>query len=164
MKNVIKVSLILVVLMVFTSTVRADSDLFKQYFKTYYTTGQLQAEGWKMGTEKVGYWYFYHENGKIASQGHFSNNKKNGYWYYFDKEGNKVSEGHFEANKREQWWVEYDGNLKAKYQYEDGKKEGYCLKYQNGKLFKAEKYQMGVKKGEWTDIPSFRRDNPNPEF
>ena len=39
----------------------------KNYQKEYYENGQLQAEGWSIGNEKLDYWYFYHPNGEIEN-------------------------------------------------------------------------------------------------
>jgi len=143
----------------------------KQYYKEYYVDGSIKEEGWKMNGQKVDYWYSYYPNGSIAEQGHFLNNRKYGYWYFYSPESKLAKEGHFINDKAEKWWIIYDiapnnrkNRITRKYQYQNNKKNGYCLLYRNDKLFKAEKYVDDQKTGEWTDISSFKKDNPNPSF
>ncbi len=135
----------------------------KKYHHEYYSSGKLKSEGWKSGEAKVDFWYFYHNNGKVSKEGHFENNKKNGYWHFYSNQGELLKEGHFINNKAEKWWIIYDiaAKITRKYQYKNNKKEGYSLLYRNNKLFKAERYSNDRKTGEWTDIFSFKRDNPN---
>jgi len=140
----------------------------KEYHIEYYTNGSIKAEGWKMKDQKVDYWFSYYPNGAIAKQGHFINNKKNGYWYFYSESNKLIREGHFIDDKAEKWWIIYDiatnnsrDQITKKYQYRNNKKNGYCLLYRNRKLFKAEKYVDDQKTGEWTDVFSFKKDNPN---
>lgn len=140
----------------------------KEYYREFYDNGSIKAEGWKIGSQKVDYWYNYHPNGNISEQGHFRNNKRNGYWFFYSVKNKLTKEGHFTNDKAEKWWIIYDiaaGNQKdqitRKYQYQNNKKNGYCLLYKNDKLFKAEKYVDDQKIGEWTDAFSFKKDNPN---
>ncbi|MCK8521115.1 hypothetical protein M0D21_06035 [Aquimarina sp. D1M17] len=135
----------------------------KEYHYEYYSDGTLKAEGWKEGETKVDFWHFYYPNGRVSHEGHFRKNQKTGYWYYYSKESKLLKEGHFVNDKAEKWWIIYDiaNGITRKYQYQNNKKEGYCLLYKNNKLFKAERYINDVKTGEWTDVFSFKRDNPN---
>ncbi len=135
----------------------------KEYHYEYYPNGMVKAEGWKLGEIRVDFWHFYHLNGKVSHEGHFNNNKKNGYWYYYSDKSTLLKEGHFINDKAEKWWIIYDiaAGITRKYQYQNNKKEGYCLLYRNNKLFKAERYINDMKTGEWTDVFSFKRDNPN---
>ncbi len=140
----------------------------KQYHKEYYQNGSIKAEGWKINDKKIDYWYEYYPNGQVAKEGHFYNNKKNGYWFFYTSDNKLAKEGHFIDNNAEKWWIIYDiasANKKTqitrKFQYRKNKKNGYCLLYKGKNLFKAEKYKDDKKTGEWTDIASFKRDNPN---
>ncbi|WP_299218049.1 hypothetical protein [uncultured Aquimarina sp.] len=140
----------------------------KKYQREYYSDGSIKAEGWKKDNQKVDYWYTYHPNGNILEQGHYRNNKKEGYWYFYSSESKLIKEGHFINDKAEKWWIIYDiaassqkDQIIKKYQYQNNKKNGYCLLYKNDKLFKAEKYVDDHKMGEWTDVFSFKKDNPN---
>ncbi|QKX04294.1 hypothetical protein HN014_05005 [Aquimarina sp. TRL1] len=140
----------------------------KQYIKEYYESGMLKAEGWIMGATKTKYWIYYYPNGQIKKKGDYKNDKKNGYWYFYTKDRQLVKEGHFIDNKAEKWWIIYDIadnnstiRITKKYQYQNNKKNGFCLIFKNDELFKAEKYINDQKMGEWTDVYSFRKDNPN---
>ena len=140
----------------------------KEYHREYYSDGSLKAEGWKLNDQKVDYWYLYHLNGSVSEKGRFDNNKKDGYWYFYSHENKLTKEGHFINDKAEKWWIIYDiapntenSKIVRKYQYQNNKKNGYCLLYENDRLFKAEKYVDDQKIGEWTDILSFKKDNPN---
>ncbi len=140
----------------------------KEYYRDYYPTGALKAEGWKVNGQATAYWYFYHTNGSIAKKGMLNHTKKEGYWYFYTPQKQLIKEGHFIQNKAEKWWIIYDiatsiseRTIVRKYQYHNGKKNGFCLLYKNDILFKAERYSNGQKMGEWTDIFSFKKDNPN---
>ncbi|MDY8134778.1 hypothetical protein [Aquimarina sp. 2201CG5-10] len=145
------------------SFIENDITLAKEYHYEYYTDGTIKSEGWKLGDNKVDFWHFYYPNGKVSSEGHYINNQKHGYWYFYSDKSDLLKEGHFINDKAEKWWIIYDiaAGITKKYQYKNNKKEGFCLLYKNNKLFKAEKYINNMKTGEWTDIFSFKRDNPN---
>lgn len=140
----------------------------KSYHKNYFNNGVLKEEGWKSDQKKESYWIYYYMNGTLKSKGHFRKDQKHGYWFFFSKNGDLLQEGHFINGKAEKWWIIYDiagsnskNKIIKKYQYQNNKKNGYCLLYKNDKLFKAEKYFNDQKMGEWTDIFSFKKDNPN---
>ncbi|MBW1297507.1 toxin-antitoxin system YwqK family antitoxin [Aquimarina litoralis] len=140
----------------------------KEYHREYYSDGSIKAEGWKINNQKTDYWYSYYPDGNVLEKGHFKNNKKQGYWYFYSSENKLLKEGHFINNKAEKWWIIYDiatinkkDRVTRKFQYRNNKKNGYCLLYKNDKLFKAEKYIDNQKMGEWTDVFSFKKDNPN---
>jgi len=145
-----------------------QNTLQKEYFYDYYENGTIKSEGWLFNGQKTDFWYFYYPNGKVLQKGSYQNDKKNGYWYFYENTGKLRKEGHFINNKAEKWWIIYDiatnnkkDKVTRKYQYRNNKKNGYCLLYKNNKLFKAEKYIENQKIGEWTDVSSFRKDNPN---
>ncbi|KAA1243867.1 toxin-antitoxin system YwqK family antitoxin [Aquimarina sp. RZ0] len=138
----------------------------KEYHREYYDNGLIKTEGWKINDQKTDYWFVYYPNGKVAEKGHFLHGKKEGYWYFYSQNNELLKEGHFKNNKAENWWIIYDiasskTKITKKYQYQNDKKNGFCLLYKNDRLFKAEKYINDEKTGEWTDISSFKRDNPN---
>ena len=72
-------------------------------------------------------------------------------------------EGHFVNDSAEKWWIFYEigGRKKSKFQYVNNKKNGYCLRYENGSLKRAESYKDGKKLNEWTSYRAFRKDNPD---
>lgn len=135
----------------------------KMYSKSYYSNGNLKAEGWKQMDTKTDYWIFYHKNGPIASKGHFNDGKRNGYWYFYDQNHTLIKEGHYKNENAVNWWVFYSENMNTehRFQYKFNKKNGFALIYKNGNLIKAEKYKNDKKLGEWTSIAAFKRDNPN---
>ena len=158
----------LIILIIACSFLSFQTTIQKEYYREYYNDGSIKAEGWKMDNQKVNYWYSYHPNGTVSEKGHFVKNKKEGYWYYYSPQNKLIKEGHFINNKAEKWWIIYDialdnqkSNVVRKYQYKNNKKNGYCLLYRNSRLFKAEKYVDDQKTGEWTDVFSFKKDNPN---
>jgi hypothetical protein len=141
--------------------VRVD-DPGKMYNKQFNEQGIMTAEGWMMGSMKVKFWKFYHPNGKLAAEGHFTANERSGYWHFYDLNGNLHREGHYSKGSAENWWIFFDlaHHEKRKIQFRKNQKNGFCLVYKGKKLTKVEKYDSDQKKGEWTDLRSFRRDNP----
>ncbi len=138
----------------------------KTYKKIYSQNGQLEAEGWVIGSLKTGYWNFYHENGTVAEKGAFKNNQRNGYWFFFRDNKDTIKEGHYKNGIAVGWWV-YNNDILGqteKCQYKKDQKQGYCFYYRNKKLFRAEKYESGEKTKEWTNLAGFIADNPNPKF
>ena len=109
----------------------------RNYTKTYFKNGQLQAEGWLSKNKKVDYWFYYYENGY------------------------KKEEGHYEANKKCKWWVFYESNkeINKKSEFEDDQLNGFSLFYKKNKIIRAEKYSMGKKIKEWNSISEFKKDN-----
>ena len=128
-------SVILTLLLVLS--LDADIKSNKAYHKDYYTNGILKSQGWIEGVHKTGYWFFYRKNGLLEK------------------------EGHYRKDKMTNWWIFYDNNglINHKCQLIGGKKNGYCLKYNNDKLSSAVKYANGKKIMEWYDLSSFKRDN-----
>ncbi len=143
----------------FTNNLEAQ----KSYHYAYYSDGSIKEEGWKIEETKIDYWISYFPNGQVAQKGHFKNNQRDGYWYFFSEEGKLEKEGHFKNDQADYWWTFYDfeAQIIRKYQYENNKKEGYCLLYKQDTLFKVERFKNDQKTGEWTDILSFKKDNPN---
>lgn len=137
-------------------------DVDKMYSKEYNNKGLLTGEGWVKNNAKVNYWYYYHSNGQVASEGHYENNAKSGYWHFYNQNGKVIKEGHYDRDIAENWWIFYDlaSNTKQKIQYQNNQKNGFCLVYQGRKLKKVDKYVNDVHKGTWTDVRSFKRDNP----
>ncbi|NNE76654.1 MAG: hypothetical protein HKN31_06225 [Pricia sp.] len=134
----------------------------KSYTKKYYSNGSLQAEGWVMGTMKMGYWKLYHPNGKLAAKGHFSKNKKDQYWHYYNTLGDIIKEGHYRNDSAEDWWIFYEpeNSEKLKIQYRENRRHGYAMRYKKRKLVKVERFDNNEKTGEWTSVIAFKIDNP----
>jgi len=133
----------------------------KKYVKEYDRNGNLKAEGWMLGENKDAYWKFYYPNNKLKKRGHFKDNTPIKYWYFYREDGIIESEGHYVNGFKNEWWLFYDkmGNVFHKCQLKNNKKNGYCFRYKNKKLIKAEKYKEGKKMKEWTDFKSFKKEN-----
>ncbi|MFK7749264.1 MAG: toxin-antitoxin system YwqK family antitoxin [Kordia sp.] len=133
----------------------------KKYKKSYFDNGQLQEEGWTKKGVKIKHWKFYYQNGALKKQGSFKNGKPAKYWYFYRANGTKESAGHFVNGKKSKWWLFFDmnGNVNHKCQLKNNQKNGYCLRYMDEELIRAEKYQNGKKIGEWTDLKSFKKEN-----
>ncbi|MFB0909735.1 MAG: hypothetical protein QMA99_02045 [Flavobacterium sp.] len=109
----------------------------RNYIKTYFKNGHLQAEGWLSKNQKVDYWFYYYEN------------------------GNKKEEGHYEDNKKCKWWVFYESNkeINKKSEFVRGTGEIRLRRCKKNKIIRAEKYSMGKKIKEWNSISEFKKDN-----
>ena len=131
------------------------------YVKTFYENGSLESEGWVKQDKKEDYWKFYYNNGRIKKEGHFSNSNPIEYWYFYAPNGLKESEGHFINGKKTNWWVFYDdlGKVNHKCQLKFNQKNGYCLKYKNGDIISASKYNAGKKIKEWYNLKDFKKEN-----
>ncbi|MBT8298900.1 MAG: hypothetical protein KJO52_11250 [Maribacter sp.] len=136
-----------------------DSD--SKYFKDFYASGKPKSEGWLIDGKKTGYWKFYHENGNTSEQGHYKYNRREKYWYFYSPNSVRIKEGKYLAGSMTSWWLFYDtkGRINHKCQLNNGKKNGYCLKYENEELVAAEKYHNGEKIKEWFNFVDFRREN-----
>ena len=145
------------------SSVYAKQEILdeRSYTKAYYSNGELRSEGWIENDSKESYWKFYYPNGNLQKEGHFSNDKPTKYWYFYRENGTLEREGHFSKGTKQLWWLFYDdiGKIYHKCQLKNNKKDGYCLRYLNEKLVKAEKYKAGKKIKEWTDFRSFKKEN-----
>ncbi len=139
----------------------SPSEEGRSYKKEYYQKGDLKAEGWIKNGIKEGYWKFYHPNGKLAEKGHYRRGHRDAYWYFYRENGIPKQAGHYKKGKMADWWLFFDshGNVNHKCQLDNGKKNGYCLQYENEELMSAEKYRNGKKVKKWTSFSSFRREN-----
>jgi len=132
-----------------------------KYYKDFYESGKPKSEGWIKNGLKTGYWKFYHKNGAISEQGHFKYNVREKYWYFYSPSKLRIKEGNFRKGKMYRWWLFYDskGRIDHKCQLSAGRKNGYCLKYENDALISAEKYRNGKKIKEWFSYNDFQREN-----
>lgn len=136
----------------------------KFYKREFYETGILKAEGWRKRNSRVDHWIFNYPDGKIWRKGHFRDNEMHGYWYFYAENKKLLKEGHYFLGKAENWWIFFEGTRSKKVQYRNDKKEGFALCYNNRKLEKVEKYFNDTKLDEWTDVYSFKLDNPEVKF
>ena len=152
MKNKLFIFLFLISVVVFSQ---------KTYQKKYFDNGNLKEEGWIKNSFKTNYWKFYYKNGHLKKEGNFKENRSTKYWYFYRKNGTLEKEGHFVRGKKSKWWLFYDidGFINHKCQLKNNQKNGYCLRYNQQELVKAEKYQQGKKIKEWTNLASFKKEN-----
>jgi antitoxin component YwqK of YwqJK toxin-antitoxin module len=149
--------MICIFLFIFPVTNTSES----KYFKDFYDSGQPKSEGWLKDGKKTGYWKFYYANGLPSKQGHYENDRRAKYWYFYSPERIRIKEGNYLSGEMSNWWLFYDtkGRINHKCQLNKGKKNGYCLKYENEELVSAEKYRNGEKIKEWFNFVDFRREN-----
>ena len=109
----------------------------KTYVKNYFENGKIESEGWVQDDMKVDYWFFYYENGK------------------------KKEEGHYAKNNKTKWWIWYNNQeiILKKCQFYNDKLNGLALIYQNGNLFRAEKYKMNIKTNQWNSVAAYKKDH-----
>ncbi len=133
----------------------------KVYQKNTNERGELESKGWILNGEKSGYWYTYHSNQQVASKGHYGNGRKEKYWYFYAPSGMLLKEGHYKLGNMEAWWVFYakSGQVECKIQYRNNAKNGYCLRYENDKIVKIEKFEADTKIGEWDNLKEFESEN-----
>jgi hypothetical protein len=140
----------------------AAADAQLQYKKEYNGSNTLLSEGWMENGTRVKYWKFYTAQGILKEEGHFKAGKRSGYWYFYNEAGNKTAEGSYANDEKTNWWKFYvNGKKESAVQYSNNQRNGYCLRYSNGDVYKCEKYKNDSKTGEWTDMASFRKDNPD---
>ena len=132
-----------------------------EYLKDFYESGKTKSEGWLVDGNKAGYWKFYYENGKTSEQGHYKHNRREKYWYFYSPNRIRIKEGNYLDGEMTSWWLFYDtkGRINHKCQLNNGKKNGYCPKYENEELVSAEKFQNGNKIKEWFNFVDFQREN-----
>lgn len=109
----------------------------KLYSKTYYSNGNLAAEGWTLEDQKIDYWF-----------------------YYFDN-GNKKSQGKYQDNKKINWWIFYNsnGSVLRKCEYKNDILNGLTIMYDRDKIIYAEKYENGIKKKKYFSIEEYKKDH-----
>ncbi len=133
----------------------------KVYKKNKIDSGVVTSEGWLFDGVKSDYWYTYNTDQNIYSEGHFKVGLKEKYWYFYQPNKKILKEGHYRNGLMCGWWVFYDntGSIACKKQYDKDKKQGFCVLYAHGEVFKIEKYRNDIKVGEWTDLKSFELEN-----
>ncbi|MCK0192723.1 hypothetical protein [Arenibacter sp. F20364] len=133
----------------------------RNYLREYYPNGALKAQGWEEKGLREGFWQFFHTNARLMEEGHYKKGIKSGYWYFYTPNGNLEKEGHYSNGDMTMWWLFYDvnGKIDHKCQLRKGIKDGYCLKYKDGKLISVVKYYKGQRIKEWQDFKSFKKEN-----
>ena len=101
---------------------------YQGYWKLYYDTGELQAEGEFENSRRIGDWVYYHKNGEVEHKAKFVDGLPQGKWtWYFD-----------------------NGKLRREEYYRRGKEDGKVIEYdREGKIVVEGDYVSGLRDGDW---------------
>lgn len=101
---------------------------YQGYWKLYYPSGELKAEGNYIDSKKDGEWTYYHRNGQIEHHAKYFEDLPQGAWT----------------------WYYSDGKLRRKEFYRKGKEDGPSVELANGgDTITSGTYNAGYKQGEW---------------
>jgi len=129
-----------------------DESGYKQSFwKEYYTTGELLAEGEYKDSEKIKQWKYYHKNGKTEQIGSYNKSgKATGNWKWYYESGKILKEEEFLNGLEEGFSKEYseNGKIIAEGEYLEGLEEGFWF-YDINDNREEGKFFDGEKSGEW---------------
>jgi len=121
------------------------------FWKEFYDTGVLKAEGYYKNNIKTGDWKFYSENQKIKQTGKFNNNGLQiGEWKWFYENGNIQKTENFKSGILEGLNEEFDenGNIICKGHYEEGNEDGFWFFVTNN--YRQEgTFSYGRRNGIW---------------
>jgi uncharacterized protein len=144
------------------------------FWKSYYVTGILKAEGKRTNFMLDSIWLFYDQAGDTTEKISFLYGKKNGWYFKYGKDPMKgvyiISKELFAGDKKE--GISYifypDGKIKQTFAYENGKKDGLSkeydkegnivtlIEYNNDFLITREKINRidskGLKQGSWKEF------------
>lgn len=131
------------------------------YEKNYFQSGQLKSEGWVTKGKKNGYWKFYSASGQLEKEGHFTNDKAVKYWFLYHSNGIVKAQGELNGHDKIGWWLFYinNGKLSEKVEYKLGKKHGYSIIYNAGKIVRVDQYENGTKVNEWHSLEEYRNSH-----
>lgn len=127
------------------------------YWKEYYPSGKLMAEGKYKDSYKVGVWNYYYENGKLEQKGKY-NSKQNpvGEWNYYYENGNIYKIENYLDGELDGDYIEFNdtGKIIVKGQYFEGLKTG-LWEYYIGDIIQKGKYFDGAETDWWvfTSVP-----------
>ncbi|MGM0582847.1 MAG: hypothetical protein ACQES1_10905 [Bacteroidota bacterium] len=120
-------------------------------FEEYYKTGQLKAKGQYSDGIKVGEWNYYFPNGEVEQRGEYNENGEAvGLWRWYYSNGQLRRQEYYNNNVLDGMYKEYtySGDLWAKGNYVDGKREGPWIVHHRG-YKEVGKYSFDVRQGKW---------------
>jgi len=129
-----------------------DSEGVKQgFWKEFYSTGELRAEGEYLNGARYKDWKFYHINGELEQKGSYREGgleQGTWKWYYDNKQLRRVEQ--YRKGKEDGDVVEYDRNGKEILvgSYYEGLEDGDWM-VEMGEYKEEGKYTEGLKQGEW---------------
>lgn len=132
----------------------------KFYLYTYHDNGNIRTQGAYINHQKDGYWEFYSNDNILLTSGYYKNGLKDGYWHFYSIKGELLQEGNFNEDRKSKWWSFFNqkGILSKKCELKNGELDGFCIHYRDDKIVKGDFFKEGVKKNEWTDWKSFKKD------
>jgi antitoxin component YwqK of YwqJK toxin-antitoxin module len=82
-------------------------------WKTWYTNGQVQLEGYYQLDKEVGTFTWWHENGQKAVQGEYTDSHQNSLWIWWHPNGQVASRGEYRNGAKIGQWRRWatDGRL-----------------------------------------------------
>lgn len=127
-----------------------DTGAYQGYWKLYYPTGELQAEGEYEDTKRIGDWIFYHKNGQIEHKAKYINGLPQGKWTWYYDNGKLRREEFYRRGREDGTVTEYDleGNIVVQGEYVSGLRDGEWF-LNVGDHTEKGKYSDGERTGEW---------------
>lgn len=131
------------------------------YWKLFYTTGELKAQGTFKDGLKEGEWRYFYLDGSVEQTGNFLQGKTHGNWKWYYEGGRLWREERFRKGKEDGLLVEYDreGGEITKGEYVDGNKKGLWFITVNDHKETGD-FIDGEKDGKWL----FTYDNGKKNF
>jgi len=123
---------------------------YQGFWKLYYDTGELRAEGEYENNDRIGEWKFYHKNGEIEHKAKYVAGLPQGRWTWYFDNGSLRREEFYRRGKEDGESVEFDieGNEISKGEYVSGYKDGEWF-YNVGDHTEQGFYLDGERNGEW---------------
>lgn len=127
-----------------------DYGLKQGYWKEFYNTGELKAEGRYRQNLKQGLWKYYFKNGQIEQMGQYLKGKPDGDWTWYYPTGEVLREEVFYLGLEDGESKEYnpDGSIIYQGNYSEGEKIGKWF-YQMGNYREEGEYIDGMRNGKW---------------
>lgn len=110
---------------------------------------------------KQGYWREFYRSGELKAEGYYSNNKKVKEWKYYYRDGTLEQIGSYISGLPEGVWKWYypDGMLRLEEEYAFGLAEGMSTEYSDtGGVIATGEYLGGLKEGKWKYVLNDHRE------
>lgn len=121
------------------------------FWKEYYDSGRLRAEGEYNKDTKTGPWKYYYENGTLSQEGTYnSEGNPEGEWRWYYENGALLREEYYYLGKLDGLMVDYDenGEVLAQGEFIEGLEEGdWFFEYGDARIEGS--YSEGMRNGEW---------------
>jgi len=157
MKNLSKISFLLIVFFAFSTILKAQKINPNGYNKFYYPSGTLSSEGYMKNGKPVGYWKSYYPDGTIKSEGNRKNEKLDSVWRFYDRAGHLTEIIDYKNNIKSGYHKKYtfvDDSIRqanvliSKELYVNGEKNGKSYFYDNNsRLRKTIQFDKNYKHG-----------------